>query len=92
MLLGAGDDNVVLDNIMMINHYRDDIDVMKDYLINLGASEVITEEDNSKRDIKSLYQVCLVAIVIFSFWQNCFNSDYIITVGELNLVIFTIIP
>ena len=30
---------------------------MKEYLTDLGATEVITEEENSKRDIKSLYQV-----------------------------------
>lgn len=30
---------------------------MKEYLTGLGATEVITEEENSKRNIKSLYQV-----------------------------------
>lgn len=30
---------------------------MKEYLIELGATEVISEEQNSKRDVTSLYQV-----------------------------------
>ena len=41
----------------MITPCRPDIEEMKCYLGNLGATVVITEEENSKRDIKSVYEV-----------------------------------
>lgn len=45
-------------NINTINVIRSraNIDEMKEYLTGIGATQVITEEENAKRDIKSLYQ------------------------------------
>jgi len=41
----------------MITPSRPDIEEMKCYLGNLGATVVVTEEENCKRDIKSVYEV-----------------------------------
>ena len=63
--------------------HRVDIDEMKEYLIELGATEVITEEQNSKRDVTSLYQVITLTDLINYTHSINYKHLYIHTNGHM---------